>query len=160
MFILFFLLWLIFNGRLSLELVLSGIAVTAVIWLFAYRFLGYTPAADKRLLKTIPWIFNYIGNLILEIIQAALEVLRVALTPGEKPDPLIIEFHSGLSGDWRNVILANSITLTPGTITVFQKGDFLVVHCLRREYAGGIAESSFVQLLRKLDEYDEKEVEA
>ena len=58
--------------------------------------------------------------------------------------------HSGFHTQLQNVLLANSITLTPGTITLFQEGDHFVVHCLRREFGDGIEESSFVKLLRKI----------
>ena len=68
----------------------------------------------------------------------------------EDPEPVIVEFHSGFQSRLQNVLLANSITLTPGTITVFQDGDHFVVHCLRREYAEGIEDSSFVRLLRRV----------
>ena len=68
----------------------------------------------------------------------------------EAPDPVIIEFHSGFDTQLQNVLLANSITLTPGTITLFQEGDHFAVHCLRREFGEGIEESSFVRLLRKI----------
>ena len=63
---------------------------------------------------------------------------------------MLVEFHSGLPSDFQNVLLANSITLTPGTYTLEQQGDHFLVHSLVPEYAEGMAESSFVQLLRKL----------
>jgi multicomponent Na+:H+ antiporter subunit E len=68
----------------------------------------------------------------------------------EEPDPVIVEIHSGFSSNLQNMMLANSITLTPGTITLFQEGDHLVIHCLRREYAEGLTDSSFARILRHL----------
>ena len=50
------------------------------------------------------------------------------------------------------VLLANSITLTPGTITVSQEGDEYVVHCLDKSFAEGLDNSIFVTLLQKLEE--------
>ena len=154
MFILFFLCWLIFNGTITLEVILIGLILTGVLYLFASHFLGYKREIGQRFLHNIPWMLLYVRNLIREVVLAAANVIRVALDSNASPDPVIIEFHSGLRTDFQNVLLANSITLTPGTITVFQEGDFFVVHCLRREYGDGIAESSFVKLLRKLDEPD------
>ena len=81
---------------------------------------------------------------------ARLLLAAVLVFQAEEPDPVIIEFHSGFDSGLQNVLLANSITLTPGTITLFQEGDHLVIHCLRREYAEGIEESSFVRILRHL----------
>ena len=77
-------------------------------------------------------------------------MIGVVYKPGKKPDPVLIEFHSGLKDPFSNVLLANSITLTPGTYTVVQEGDRFVIHCLRREFAQGIDDSSFIHLLRKL----------
>ena len=67
-----------------------------------------------------------------------------------------MEFHSGLKTELQNVLLANSITLTPGTYTLFQEGDHFVVHCLKREYGEGMEESSFIKYLRLLDGGEEK----
>ena len=147
--VLFFVLWVILNGRVTLEIVLFGIAVTALIYIFLIKVLEYSVSMDIRIAKTIPIGVVYILNLIWEIVKASVTVIGVALTPGAHPDPVLVEFHSGLPGNFLNVLLANSITLTPGTITVFQRGDHFVVHALRREYAEGLSESSFVKLLRR-----------
>jgi multicomponent Na+:H+ antiporter subunit E len=50
------------------------------------------------------------------------------------------------------VILANSITLTPGTITVSLTDDHLLVHCLDKSLAEGMDDSVFVRLLQKMEE--------
>ena len=47
--------------------------------------------------------------------------------------------------------MANSITLTPGTITVAIEGNEFVVHCLDKSFAEGIEDSVFVKLLQKMD---------
>ena len=52
--------------------------------------------------------------------------------------------------------MANFITLTPGTYTLFQEGDHFVVHCLKREYGEGLEGSSFVKYLKLLDGGEEK----
>ena len=57
----------------------------------------------------------------------------------------------GLKTDTARVVLANSITLTPGTITVTLEGDEFVVHCLDKELADGIENSVFVALLRRME---------
>ena len=147
--VLFFVLWIIFNGRITLEIVLFGLAVTGIVALFAYKVIGYPASADRKVLRNLPLFLLYMIVLILEIIKAALAVMGLVLH-AEDPEPVIVEFHSGFQSRLQNVLLANSITLTPGTITVFQGGDHFVVHCLRREYAEGIEDSSFVRLLRRV----------
>ena len=148
--VLFFVLWVILNGRITLEIVLFGILFSAVFTLFLSRALGYRIRSDLIFFRNLPIMIVNVADLVFEIIKAALSVMSVALNPSRKPKPVVIEFHSGFRTDMQNVLLANSITLTPGTYTLFQEGDHFVVHCLLEEYAEGIEESSFVKLLRKL----------
>lgn len=148
--ILLFLLWIIWNGRLSVEILLFGVLLTALAFLFAIKVLGYSLASERRFWRNLPLFLLYTVNLIREIFKAALAVALLALDAKGKPDPVIVEFYSGLPTDFQNVLLANSITLTPGTYTLFQDKDHFVVHCLRREYAEGMDSSSFVELLRKV----------
>ncbi len=145
----FFLLWIIFNGRVTLEIVLFGIAISALLSLFICKVFGYSLKKDKKIFINLPIIILYCLNLIVEIVKASFSVMKVALDPHARPEPVVVEFRSGLRGDLMNVILANSITLTPGTITIFQEKDHFVVHALKKEYAEGIGNCSFVTLLRR-----------
>ena len=148
--ILLLLLWIIWNGKLSVEILLFGVLLTALAFLFAIKVLGYSLASERRFWRNLQLFLLYTVNLIREIFKAALAVALLALDAKGKPDPVIVEFYSGLPTDFQNVLLANSITLTPGTYTLFQDKDHFVVHCLRREYAEGMDSSSFVELLRKM----------
>ena len=147
--ILLFLLWLLLNGRVTPEIVAIGAGLTALLMAFMARFLGWSVRRERELFRAAPLFALYLLNLLWETIKAAVTVLAVALTPSQRPEPVLVEFRSGLPREYQNVILANSITLTPGTITVFQEGDRFLVHALRREYAEGLNRSSFVLLLRK-----------
>lgn len=148
--VLFLVLWIIFNGRVTLEIFLFGLAVSTVVYLFVIKVMGHDPENDIRFLYNIPIFFLYILNLIAEIVKASFSVMTLALSGRAETDPVIVEFDSEFPDELRNVLLANSITLTPGTITVRQDGSHFVIHALRREYAEGIEECSFVRLLRKV----------
>ena len=147
--VLLFILWIILNGRITLEIILFGIAVSALVLLFSMRVLGWRPSTDAAIITNAAVLALYFLNLIWEIIVSAFKMCGMVYR-ADPPDPVIIEFHSGFHTQLQNVLLANSITLTPGTITLFQEGDHFVVHCLRREFGDGIEESSFVKLLRKI----------
>ncbi len=150
MLVLFFVLWIILNGRVTPEILIIGAVLAFAVSVLGYRLFGIRPEDDLRILRNVPVIILYILNLIVEIVKAAASVIAVALNPRKKPEPEIIEFRSGIRSEIRNVLLANSITLTPGTFTLFHEGDYFVVHCLRKEYAEGIEDSSFIRLLKKL----------
>ena len=72
----------------------------------------------------------------------------------DEPEPVFIEFHSGLRGTLANVILANSITLTPGTVTVSLNEDTICVYALRPEMGEGLKDSGFVKRLKKWEAKD------
>ena len=148
--IVFLLIWLIFNGRVTPEILIIGCVLSLGVSFLFYKALGYPTSTDKKILKNFPLLMLYAGNLIVEIFKAAIQVAGLVWSKSKAPDPVMVEFHSGLEGEFSNVLLANSITLTPGTFTVHQEGDKFIVHCLRPEYAEGIEESSFVQLLRRV----------
>lgn len=149
MLLLLFALWILLNGRITLEIVCFGVGITGALFLFTVHFMGYSLEREGKAYRTAPLLLAYLANLLWETLKAAADVLRIALNPSQHPEPVLVEFRSGLKKEYQNVILANSITLTPGTITVFQEKDRFVVHALRREYAQGLDRSSFVRLLRK-----------
>jgi multicomponent Na+:H+ antiporter subunit E len=149
MWLFLFALWIVLNGRITIELVIFGVVIASAVTFFANRVIGYTASIDRRIMRNLPVFLLYILNLIREIIISSFKMCGMVYS-AEAPDPVIIEFHSGFDTQLQNVLLANSITLTPGTITLFQEGDHFAVHCLRREFGEGIEESSFVRLLRKI----------
>lgn len=150
MFIFFFLLWIILNGRITLEIVLFGLAIAALITTVVRRMTPLSAENERMLFRNAPLLLVYVLNLILEIIKASLQVMTVIWNPAKQPDPVIVEFDSGLNSAFANILLANSITLTPGTITLDQKNGHFVIHCLRKEYADGMGDLSFLRLLRRL----------
>ena len=149
MFFVLLILWLVMNGRVTLELVIFGVLLAGLVTLFAVKVIGYSIEKEKTIYHNIPIYLHYVVNLISEIIKSTIAVMGVILS-GEKPDPVIIEFDSGLDSRFKNVLLANSITLTPGTYTLFVTGDHFVVHCLKEEYSVGMGDASFIRILRRL----------
>lgn len=148
--VLLFILWIILNGRITLEIILFGIAVSALVSLFSMRVLGWRPSTDAAIITNAAVLTLYFLNLIWEIIKASASVMDLLISRGRQPDPVIVEFDSEFTSSFVNVLLANSITLTPGTYTVFHKKNHFAVHCLIPEFAEGIEDSSFVRILRKL----------
>lgn len=148
--LLLFILWIILNGRITLEIILFGIAVSALVSFFSMQVLGWRPSTDAAIITNAAVLALYFLNLIWEIIKASASVMDLLISREKQPDPVIIEFDSEFTSSFVNVLLANSITLTPGTYTVFHKKNHFAVHCLIPEFAEGIEDSSFVRILRKL----------
>ncbi len=150
----FFLLWIIFNGRITLEILFIGLFLCTLLFAFCCKFMGYSVKRDIRLLRRLPLAFQYVVILIIEILKANRQVLYFITTPRYQVEPQIVHFTSSLKTPIGRVILANSITLTPGTITVGLEGNEFYVHCLDKEFAEGMENSIFVELLEKMEAVD------
>lgn len=152
MLLLFFLAWVVFNGRLTVEIALFGIAVAGAVFAFICKYMDYTWQKEKRFYRLVPALLQYAVCLIREIIVANLAVCRMILTRKETLEPVLVRVHADLKSEMTRVILANSITLTPGTITVSMAGQELLVHCLDKTLSEGMEDSVFVRLLQKMEE--------
>lgn len=152
MLVLFFLIWVVFNGRFTLEIALFGVAVAGAVFAFVCHFMDYSLQKELRFYKRMPLFAQYVYCLTKEIITANLAVCRMILTRRERMEPVLVRVHADLKTETARVILANSITLTPGTITVSMEEDKLLVHCLDKSLSEGMEDSAFVRLLQKLEE--------
>ncbi len=151
MFFLLLFIWFIFNGKITLEITLIGVAICALLYLFMCRFMGYSVKKDMALVRKSGFFLYYIGVLIKEIIKSTLSVTHLILTDWEIAEPVIVKHKTRLRTRIGRVILANSITLTPGTFTIILKGDELVIHCLDEDMAEGIEHLVFEELLEKIE---------
>lgn len=152
MLLLFFLVWVVFNGRLTLEIALFGAAVAAAMFCFVCKFMDYSMKKELRFYRLIPAFAQYLYYLVKEIIAANLAVSQMILTRKERMEPVIVHVHTELKSETARMILANSITLTPGTITVSLTDDDLLVHCLDKSLSGGMEDSVFTRLLKRMEE--------
>lgn len=144
MFLLFFSVWLILNGKVTAEICVFGVVISAALFYFMCRFMEYSMRKELLLFKLIPLFVRYFWVLVKEIVRANVCVLKIILSPELQPEPAFVYFETALRIGLAKVMLANSITLTPGTITVSVEGNRFCVHCLDRELAEGMEESVFV----------------
>ncbi len=151
MYIIFFLIWIIFNGQFTLEIAAFGVVISALMYWFICKFLGYKPGNDLILCKRFFLMIHYIFVLVIEILKANAIVFKMIYSARYRFEPAVVHFKAPLHTTFARVLLANSITLTPGTITVSLKDNEYIVHCLDKELAQGINSSIFVELLQKIE---------
>lgn len=151
MFFLLLILWIILNGKITLEILVFGAIISGGLLMFVKKFFGYKMTNDLVIIKKLPLILNYAYVLIIEIFKANYEVLKLSTSAEYDIEPALVTFKTDLKTNIARVCLANSITLTPGTITVELNDDEYVVHCLDKSLAIGLSESVFVKLLRELE---------
>ena len=154
MFLLFLSAWIIFNGKFTMEILWIGFFVSFAVFWFICKFMDYSVEKEKNFYKKAWRFCQYLYLLLTEILKANVVVGHMILTQREEMEPVLVKFHTELKTDIAKVILANSITLTPGTITVTIEGDELCVHCLDKSLAEDIQNSIFEQQLMELEKED------
>ena len=151
MILMIFALWLILNGRITTEIVLLGLLLTGALSWFCYRVLDYSLKQGIRLIKKLPIFLRYFYVLMVEIIKANFRMMAIVLNRNRPVSQTMVYFDVDLHTDWGKTLLANSITLTPGTITVSVDENRFTVHCMSREMISGIHYSQFMQLIQRLE---------
>lgn len=152
MYLLYFLLWIIYNGNVTVEICLFGMVIAAAIFAFTCRFMDYSIEKEKQNLKKVFLFIRYVCVLVMEIVKANFTVIHMILSEEEEVEPALVNFTSDMQTPAGKALLANAITLTPGTITVSLEDSEYVVHCLDKELAMGMDHSDFVTLISELEE--------
>ena len=153
MFILLFLLWIVFNANFTLEIVLFGLGVAGLVYAFMCAFMDFSIKKDLFLMSRVPLFIAYVGILIWEVIKANLVLVKLLVIKRENElHPVIFKIQTGLRSKLCRVLLANSITLTPGTITVSMEGDVLIIHAMDQSLAiEDMEHLAFEGILEKLE---------
>ena len=152
MYTLLFIFWLILNLKINLEIIILGIIFTFLIGLLLKVLNIYTPDKEIRFLKRVPLFIEYIFILLIEIIKANILMIKIVFNKNIKIEPKLVTFKSNLNTSFGNFILANSITLTPGTITTSLSNGELTVHCLRGDMLDTSENNVFIKKIRKMEE--------
>lgn len=145
-----FVFWLILSGKITVEIAVTGAVFSAVVFLFARFFLSWDLKRELTVYKMIPLAAAYFFTLAFEIFKANLSVIPYIIG-AKKPSGVVVRFETELKSEMANVLLANSITLTPGTITLDQKNNSFTVHCLHEDMSHGMDTSVFVRLLTRME---------
>lgn len=136
MFILLFLFWVIFNGAFTLEIALFGIVIAGGLYAFLCFFMDFSIQKDIILCKKFFLLLQYFFILLWEIIKANITMAKFIIVKQEyELHPVIFKMKTTLTSKFLRTLLANSITLTPGTITVSLIDDTLIIHAIDESLA-------------------------
>ncbi len=151
MYLLLFALWIALNGKITLEIVVFGLILTTVVYRFMVRHLEYNPDSELGFAKNSFRILVYIVVLAWEIIKSSITVMRFVFSKKLQIEPQIVFFKVPLKNEFLKAIFANSITLTPGTITADYTGDVICVHTLDYTLVEDFENSVFIRLLQGME---------
>lgn len=149
MLLLIFGFWVALNGRVTVEILGLGAGITALAMFFLCRFCDWSLKKEGKLYRLLPRLIGYIGILLWEILKANLSLLR--LIWAGRPDPVVRVIRTNVQSRLGKMLLANSITLTPGTVTLACRGDELTVHCITEGMAAGLDDLIFEKYLVKME---------
>jgi multicomponent Na+:H+ antiporter subunit E len=137
-------LWFSLSGQTSaIFLALAAVSVLATLGLAGrLRIIGREASPYHR----APQLAAYAGWLMVEIVKANLAVIRLVLDPRHSISPALVNVPTECRSDMAKALFANSITLTPGTVTIDVEPNVFVVHALQEENA---RTHSFAPMARK-----------
>ena len=152
MYLVYFILWIIFNGKITLEICIFGLVIAALVFAFTCKFMDYSIAKEKKVVQRYLRFLKYVVVLVKEIMKANFSVIHMILSEREELEPALVSFRSDMKSPTGRAFLANAITLTPRTITVTLEDSEYLVHCLDKSLAVGMDDSVFVEMLSELEQ--------
>lgn len=130
-------LWLLLSGYLKGLLLMFGVVSVLLVLGLAARMQVVDHEGHPYHLKPLQ-VLRYWGWLLVEIVKSNLDVSKRILLPSAPIDPELLRVRTSQSTGVGQVIYANSITLTPGTVSVDLEGQHIEVHALTRETADAL----------------------
>jgi multicomponent Na+:H+ antiporter subunit E len=144
-FITLFVFWLVLSDHYNLRYILLGLFCSGLVTFLTYDTLFYIKhklpdkgITSKMILISLLRVLIYIPWLLWEIVKANVEVAFLILHPKLPVKPVLLSFKTDYRLNITRVTLANSITLTPGTITVDLQENNYIVHAITPESADAI----------------------
>lgn len=147
-----FALWLVLSWHFTALFLFFGVATCSIAVLVAVRM----GIVDRESMPVhLVWRgATYVPWLVWEIFKSNVRVARIILSPRIRVDPSIVHFRASQRTDLGRFIYANSITLTPGTVTTGIVGDDFEVHAIVQEEIDGSEENIMNRRVAQLEGED------
>ena len=159
MFVVLFGFWMVLSGRTETKFIVYGL-ITALLTTWVTYPLLLVPNKDgsKQYFVfgvSIPKFIMYFFWLMWQLVLANVDVLLATTAQELDIDPKVVRFYFRADNPMASVVLANSITLTPGTVTINVTDDGLYeIHALTKGAAAGVLDGSMQKKVADL--YGEK----
>lgn len=123
----YFIFWLAYTTSLTSENLLIGIIFSAFLSLFTYQSFSQKKS-DNNIFKRLISFITFIPIFIYEMVKANIDVAYRVININLPINPGIVKIPTNLKSDYAKLFLANSITLTPGTLTIDVIDNHLYIH--------------------------------
>lgn len=149
--------WIVITASFQVQSLLLGAVLALCVALFNYDLFFKKDERSQLNGHTLFLLLRYGLRLGGSIILASLQVAYMALHPALPISPGTVRFPLVLKKELNKVVLANSITLTPGTLTVLVEEDEIMVHALTEKNARSVVEWSLIKELADIEKEQEEE---
>ena len=142
--------WFLLNGKYDLVTIGIGVLVSLFISLVLcgkceiFSEMNFSP-------KGIIYFFAFVFVFFIELVKSNFDIAKRVLSPSLPINPGIVEVETKLKSKLGRMILANSITLTPGTLTVKVEEDTFFIHCVNVEHTD--IDGATKDIVKKFEKY-------
>ena len=150
--VILFLFWVAVSGTLKWPQLVVGLAAAIFITYFNRNLLITAEDRPPVCFRTITWLVGYFFRLVFDIIKANFQVAWLVLHPKMPIEPNMVSLEINIDRVASRVLLANSITLTPGTLTVLADEKKFLVHALTFKSGDGLKSWPLIDRLKQMEE--------
>jgi|TARA_B100000315_G_scaffold169722_1_gene158286 multicomponent Na+:H+ antiporter subunit E len=138
-------LWILLSGKLdAFHLSIGFFGAALIAWINTEpQHLDEPPLPLARLVLYLPWLF-------WEVVKSSLNITKIILDPKLPINPRLVQYPTNLGSNTAVVLLGNSITLTPGTVTIEVSSSKLVIHALDDESSNELESRSMEQKIAEV----------
>ncbi|MBK5240505.1 Na+/H+ antiporter subunit E [Clostridium sp.] len=147
---LYLLFWIVISENAKIETICIGIIISLLVATLNKDLICINRKWKFRK-NSMLWI-SYTTLMLKEILVSNINVAKIVLSPKMIISPQMITIKTKIKSDFNKTIFANTITLTPGTLTISMNEDEITVHCLKGEYSNELTNSSFEKIILKVEE--------
>lgn len=148
-------LWLALSGRYSTQpiVLIMGVLSVALVWWLSARMdrTAGEPGLPRETVGMLLRAPRYLSWLAWQVMRANLALTRVVLDPRSRLEPRLLRVRARQRSALGQVVHANSITLTPGTITLDLRGGELLVHALTPASGAGVLAGNIDRAVTRLE---------
>jgi multicomponent Na+:H+ antiporter subunit E len=149
LFVFLLIVWLLWSGHYTPLLLCLGVLSCAFVAWTAWR-MGLVDREGVPI-EVTPRMLLYLPYLALEIVKANVDVARRIIDPRLPIGPRVFHTRAKQKTDLGRVIYANSITLTPGTVSIDVDGDDITVHALTAEAEAGVQDDEMNRRVARVE---------
>jgi multicomponent Na+:H+ antiporter subunit E len=144
--------WIILASKFDFQTIFVGMMISFSVVYYNRKLIVNASEIFKTLTRRLILFLFVLFQLFFDILKANIEIAFVVLHPKLPISPSVTKIDTRLRSDFFKTFLCNAITLTPGTVTLQNKGEEITVHCLTEKAKEGLSDWKIHQMILKLEE--------